>query len=123
MKYVWIALRVIGVALLLFVAFTGISGGIHQLSEMHTTPQRIQTWTQLAMGITSALAVIVGFRAERWRRAVYAAFVISCTLAGGIAASAWGEQGLGPSVGAGVASLLVAALIVWLAHPRAHAGV
>lgn len=121
MKYAWIALRVIGVVLLAFLAFTGIKGGIDQLSAMHTTPQRIQTWMQLAMGITSALVVIVGFRAERWRRAVYAAFVISCTLAGGIASYAWGEQGLGPSVGAGVASLLVAALIVWLAHARTPA--
>jgi hypothetical protein len=121
MTYVWIALRVIGVALLLFLAFTGVKGGIDQVSGMHTAAQRIQTVLQLAMGITSALAVYVSFRAERWRRAAYVAFVLSCTLAGGLAPSAWGGQGLWPSVGAAVASLLVAALIVWLAHPRTAA--
>ena len=118
MKYVWIALRVVGVAALLFLAFAGISGGIDQLSGMHTTAQRIQTGLQLAMGVTGALAVIVSFRAERWRRAGYVAFVLSCTLAGGIAPYAWGGQGLWPSVAATVGTLLVSALIVWLAHPR-----
>ena len=118
MKYVWMALRVIGVAMLLFLAFTGIKGGIDQLSAMHTTPQRIQTWMQFAMGITSALALIAVFRAVPWRRAAYGAFVLSCTLAGGLATYAWGEQGGWPAVAATVGSLLVSALIVWLAHPR-----
>ena len=118
MRYVWIALRVIGVALLLFLAFTGISGGIHQFSGVQTTAQRIQTWLQLAMGITSALALIATFYAEPWARAAYIAFVLSCTLAAGLAAYAWGDQGLWPSLGSGVAALLVAWLIVWLARGR-----
>lgn len=118
MKYLWIALRVVGVALLLVLAFTGISGGIQQLSGMHTTAQRIQTVLQLAMGITSALAAVVSFRAERWRRAAYVAFVLSCPLAAGLAAYAWGDQGLWPSLASAVAALLVAWLIVWLARGR-----
>ena len=119
MKYVWVALRVLGVTLLAFLVFTGIKGGIDQLSEMQTTAQRIQTSMQFAMGITSALAIIVSFRAERWRRGVYLAFVLSCTLAGGLATYAWGEQGGWPTMAAAVGSLLVATLIVWLAQPRA----
>ena len=119
MKYVWIALRIIGVVLLAFLAFTGIKGGIDQLSAMHTTPQRIQTYMQLAMGVTSALALMASFRAERWRRAAYVAFVLSCTLAGGLATYAWGEQGGWPTLTATVGSLLVSTLIVWLAQPRA----
>lgn len=125
MKYVWITLRVIGVILLLVLAWTGISGGIQQLSAMHTTPQRIQTWLQLAMGITSALALLASFHAEPWARAVYIAFVLSCTLAGGLATYAWGGQGGWPTVAAAVGSLLVSALIVWLVQPRVpeHANV
>lgn len=119
MKYVWVALRVIGAALLAYLAFTGIKGGIDQLPEMHTTPQRIQTGMQFAMGVTSALALIASLRPVAWRRAVYIAFVLSCTLAGGLATYAWGEQGGWPAVAATVGSLLVSALIVWLARPRA----
>ena len=119
MKHVWVAFRVIGVALLAYLAFTGFKGGIDQLPETRTTAQRVQTGMQFAMGITSALALIASFRAERWRRAVYAAFVLSCTLAGGLATYAWGEQGGWPMVAATVGSLVVAALIVWLARPRA----
>ena len=83
---------------------------------MHTTAQRVQTAFQFALGITSALALIVTFRGERWRRAANIAFVASATLAAGLAPYAWAAQALGPSVVAGVGSLLVAWLIVWLAR-------
>lgn len=107
-------LRAIGVLLLVVLAWTGVSGSIEQYAEMHTTAQQLQTAAQLAFGITSILALIVTFRAARWGRAAYIAFVASVTLAGGLAPYAWGGQAIGPSVAAGVASLVVAWLIVWL---------
>ena len=113
-------LCLVGVVLLLVLAWTGIAGGVQQLSGMHTTAQRIQTALQLALGITSALAVIGTVRVVRWRRAAYIAFVASATLAAGLAPYAWGQAGLGSSVAAGVGALVVAMVIVWLARVGAR---
>lgn len=45
---------------------------------------------------------------------------MSRSLAAGLAAIAWGQQGLGPGLAAGVASALITWGIVWLVRPRNH---
>lgn len=107
-------LRGIGAILLLVLAYTGIAGGIQQYSASHTTGQWIQTNLQLVFGVFSILALITVFRPSRWRRAVNVGFVVSTTLAGGLAPIVWGKQGLFPGIAAGVATALVCWLIVWL---------
>jgi hypothetical protein len=110
-------LRGLGALLLLFLAYTGIAGAIQQYSESHTTGQWVQTSLQLVFGVFSILALIVAFRASRWRRVVNVGFVVSTTLGGGLAPIVWGEQGLFAGLAAGVAAALVCWLIVWLVGP------
>lgn len=114
------ALRTIGAVLLVVLAFAGISGGIQQLDAMHTTEQQIQTVLQFVFGVFSILALMVAFRASRFRRAVFAVFIVSVTLAAGLAVTAWGEEGLGPALAAYGSTLVISWLIVWLV--RAGAG-
>ena len=111
-------LRGVGVVLLLALAYTGIAGAISQYSESHTTGQWVQTTLQLVFGVFSLCAIIVAFRASRWRRGVNVVFVASTTLAAGLAPIVWGDQGLGPGYGAAAAAVLVCWLIVWLVGPH-----
>lgn len=113
-------LRGIGALLLLFLAFAGISGGIQQLDGMHTTGQQIQTVLQLVSGVFSMLALMVAFRASRFRRIVFAGFIISLTLTAGLAVTEWGDEGLLPALAAYVCTPVIAWIIVWLV--RAGAG-
>jgi len=111
-------LRALGALLLLGLAYTGIAGAISQYSESHSTGQWVQTTLQLVFGVVSLCAIIVAFRASRWRRTVNGVFVASTTVAGGLAPIVWGDAGLLPGVAAGVASALVCLLIVWLVQPH-----
>ena len=107
-------LRALGVLITLFLAYTGLTGGVQQYPEIHSTGQWFQTAFQLAFGVFSVLSLIVTFRVKHWRRWVFPGFALSVALAGGLAPVAWGQQGLLTGVGAGVGSLLIAAVIVWL---------
>ena len=107
-------LRALGVLFTLFLAYTGLVGGVQQYPSIHNTGTWIQTAFQLAFGIFSVLSLIVTFRVKHWRRWVFPGFVLSVALAAGFAPVAWGQQGLWKGLLAGVASLLIAAVNVWL---------
>jgi hypothetical protein len=113
-------LRGFGALLLVVLAFTGISGGIQQLDSMHTTEQQIQTVLQFVFGVFSILALMVAFRASRFRRVAFLGFIISLTLAAGLAVTAWGGLGLGAALAAYASTAVIAYIIVWLV--RAGAG-
>ena len=113
-RRVSMVLRGIGVLLTLLLAYTGLTGGVQQYPGIHSTGQWFQTSFQLAFGVFSVLSLIVTFRVKHWRRWVFPGFVLSTTLAAGLAPVAWGHQGLWTGLLAGVASLLIAAVIVWL---------
>jgi hypothetical protein len=111
----------VGVILLVGLAYTGVSGAIGQYPGVHTTGQWFQTALQLVFGVFSIFALIVAFRASRWRRAVFAGFIASTTLASALAVTAWGGQGLGPALAAGVGAALITCGVVWLVQPRGPA--
>ena len=121
-RRVSIVLRGIGVLITLFLAYTGLTGGVQQYPEIHSTGQWFQTAFQLAFGVFSVLSLIVTFRVKHWRRWVFPGFALSVALAAGMAPVVWGQQGLLTGVAAGVASLLIAAVIVWLLRGGARHG-
>lgn len=115
-------LRAVGVLFTLALAWTGLVGGVEQYPGIHSTGQWFQTAFQLLFGTFSLLALIVTFRVKHWRRWVFPGFVLSTTLAAGFAPVAWGQQGLWSGLAAGVASLLITAVIVWMLRGGARHG-
>lgn len=104
----------IGVLLLLVLSWTGVSGAIEQYPEIHSTGQWFQTAAQLALGVFSALTIVVMFWGRRWRPIAFIGFALSAMLAGGLAPIVWGQQGVVEGLLAAAASLLIAQLIIWL---------
>ena len=116
----------VAVLLLLGLAYTGIAGGIDQFDQSthseYTTGQIVQTVLQLAYGVLGLAVIAVWFWARRWSTPVFAAFILSLTLAGGLASVVWGRTSITIGVVSAVASLAVAWVIVWLLRFSARGG-
>jgi hypothetical protein len=108
------ALLAIGVIVLLWLAWTGLSGGVTQLSQAQTPGQVIQTGTQFAYGLFALLSVVTTFWASRWNLLMLAGWTVSAALAGGLAAVVWGGASLLTGYVAGGAALLIGLGIAWL---------
>jgi hypothetical protein len=116
----------VAVLLLLGLAYIGITGGIDQFDQsthsQYTVGQFVQTVLQLAFGVSSLAAIAAWFWARRWSARVFAAFVVSLTLAGGLASVVWGGTSITIGVVSGLASLAVGWVIVWLLRFSARGG-
>jgi hypothetical protein len=107
-------LLVVAVLLLLGLAWTGIRGGIDQLSGMHTTAQTIQTAFQLVYGVLAVLSIVTVFWAQRWNHAILVGWAIALAFAGGLGATAWGGTSVLIGVISGIIAGVVGAGIAWL---------
>ena len=99
---------------LLALAWTGIVGGVQQLSRPATWPQQIQSVMQVLYGVSAIFMLITAFT---WRQLAVTAevgFVVGLIVAAGLAAVVWGDQSVGMGAIAGVVALAVAGLIVWM---------
>ena len=116
----------VAVLLLLGLAYTGIAGGVDQFDQsthsQYTIGQIVQTALQLVFGVLSLAAIAVWFWARPWSKPVFAAFVASLTLAGGMASVVWGSTSLTIGILSGVASLAVGWVVVWLLRLSARGG-
>ena len=103
----------IAVAFLLFLAYTGIEGGIDQFNQSthssYTGGQIVQTIFQLVFGVLSLAVVGTWFWKRSASRPVIIAWIVSLTVAGGLASVVWG----GTSVWIGVISGAASALVAW----------
>lgn len=108
----------LGIALLFLVslAWTGLSGGIHQLAHSTTVGEKAQTLTQFAYGLFALLCAATAFGGQRWARLVRVGWVVSMTLAAGLATVVWGGTGLAIGLLSGAAGSLIALGILWLLH-------
>ena len=107
-------LLVIVCVLLLWLAWIGLSGGLHQLSQSRTPGQIVQTLTQFGFGIFALLSVVTTFRAQRWNRLMLASWVLSLSLTAGLASVVWGDTSLAVGLISGSAALLIGLGIAWL---------
>lgn len=115
---VWSKLRVgLGVAFLLFIGYTGISGGLQQVGASATFGQRLQTATQLLFGALAVAALGTLVARRRWTGAVLLAWGAALTVGAGLAPVVWGGTGLLPAVAAAVATALIAWLTLWALRP------
>lgn len=108
----------LGIALLVLVslAWTGLSGGINQLSQSTTVGEKAQTLTQFAYGVFALLSAATAFRGQRWARLMRVCWVVSMTLAAGLASIVWGGTSLAIGLFSGAAACLIASGIIWLLH-------
>jgi hypothetical protein len=104
----------IALALLLGLGWTGLRGGIHDLPQADTGSRDVQTIAQLAYSLLALLTAATTFTAQRWARATRGLWVLSVTLAGGLAPIVWGDASFAIGVLSGTAPLLIGLGIVWL---------
>jgi len=108
----------IAVALLLFLAYTGIAGGIDQFDQTSDTQltagQVVQTVFQLVYGFLSLAVIGTWLWARAVSRTVILAWIVSLTLAGGLASVVWGDTNIWIGIVAGLTSGLVAWAIATL---------
>lgn len=109
-----LVLHLIGAILLLTFTWTGVHGAVDQYPNAQTTGQQVQTAAQLLLGSFSFLALLTTWRARRWQRMAFVGVLLGATLAGGFAPVVWGEQAVLTGVWSGIASLLVALIVIWL---------
>jgi hypothetical protein len=108
------ALLAVVLVLLLWLAWTGLSGGYNQISQSQTLGQKIQTFSQGAYGLLASMCVVTTFFGRKWGRAVQTGWVVSVTAAAGLASVVWGGTGVGIGVLSAGAALIIAVAIVWL---------
>jgi hypothetical protein len=107
-------LLAVAVLLLLGLTWTGLSGGLHQLSHPQSSGEKAQTFTQLAYGLFAFLSVVTTFWGRRWIALIQTCWAVSATLAAGLASVVWGGTTLGIGLLSGGAALLIALGISWL---------
>jgi len=107
---------VLGLVVLLLLAFSwaGFSGGVHQLSFSHSAGEMAQTFTQFGYGLFALLSVATTFVGRRWARVVSGGWVISASMAAGLATVVWGGRSLLIGLLSAMAASLVALGLVWM---------
>lgn len=100
--------------LLLWLAWTGLSGGVHQFSQSKTPGQTAQTIMQVALGVFALLGVVTTFWGRQWNRAMLAAWIASVTLAAGLASVVWGGTSLLVGMASAGGALVVGLGVAWL---------
>jgi len=113
-------LLVIVCGLLLWLAWIGLSGGLHQLPQSRTPGQMVQTLTQFGFGFFALLSLVTTFRAQRWNPLMLASWVISLSLAAGLASVVWGGTSLLVGLVSGSVALLIGLGIAWLVRVVAN---
>lgn len=109
----WIAVTVlVGLSLL------GLYSAIQELDSAETLGQQAATTTQFGYALAGLLSAggLVGRRS--WARSLLWLWAGLITLTGGLAPVVWGGSGMMASVAAGMATAVIAILVVWLATRR-----
>jgi len=102
------------VVLLLFLAWTGLSGGVRDFPNAENVGQTVQSLAQIAYGLLSLLTVTTVHWVHRWRRVIRGCWAASVTLAAGLATVVWGDEGVIVGLVSAAAALLIALAILWL---------
>ncbi|HKE91904.1 MAG TPA: hypothetical protein VKB45_16335 [Gemmatimonadales bacterium] len=102
------------IVLLLVLSWTGISGGVSQLSNARTAGQTVQTAFQFAYGVCALLGITTTFWWRRWNRPLLASWTIALAFAGGLGAYSWGGTSALIGVVSGLAAGLIGAGVAWL---------
>lgn len=107
-------LRLLAILLLLALAWLGIKGGIDDWSQSQSMGQKVQSTTQFLYGVLSLLVIWSTLRVGRFHRVVRWAWVVTFSVAGGLAPPVWGGSTWPAGLVAGLAAFGVGLLVLWL---------
>jgi hypothetical protein len=107
-------LLIVAIVLLLALTWTGISGGISQLSSTRTAGQAAQTVLQLVYGLFALLSIATTFWGRQWNRPMLVGWTVSLALTAGLASVVWGGTSILIGFLSGGAAGLIAVGIAWL---------
>jgi len=107
-------LLIVAIILLLGLVWTGISGGISQLSSARTAGQAAQTVLQLVYGLFALLSIATTFWGRGWNRPMLVGWTVSLALTAGLASVVWGGTSMLIGFLSGGAAGLIAVGIAWL---------
>ena len=113
-------LLAVAASLLLILAWTGVSGGIAQLSQSTTLGQWAQTATQFLYGLFALLTLVTVRWGRPWHRAMRASWTTVVTLSAGLASVTWGGTSWWIGVASAAGTLLVALAINWMISAGTH---
>jgi len=122
----WPVVRIALVVLLVGVtAYGGIEDGLSAARGATTPAESAAAAVQLAYGGLSVLAMLAMALRRRWVAALLIAWGVAVTATGTIAPLVWGGAGWGACAAGGLATAVVAWLVVagWRAHVRSGAAV
>ena len=74
----------------------------------------VQTLTQFGFGVFALLSLVTTFRAQRWNPLMLVGWVISLSLAAGLASVVWGDTSLWVGLVSGSVALVIGLGIAWL---------
>ena len=114
------ALLVLAIVLLLALTWLGFQGGIHQWPQPQSPGQRIQTIAQFAYGLSALLTVVSVWATGTFGRVARASFLVSLSVAAGLAPVVWGGAAWWAGLVAALAALLIGLLIIWLLNAGAR---
>src|SRR5262245_22498340 len=106
---------VCGIALLLGLAWVGVTGGMREFPAA-VGGQRLQAAFQFIYGVLSLPAAFTPFARGPWVRVIEGAWVAAVTIAGALAPVVWGGSSILIGIVAGVSTLGIGVLIIWLLH-------
>lgn len=111
-------LQIVAILLLLAAAWLGVGGGIHDWPQSQSTAQKVQSVFQLLYGVLSLLVIGSTLRVDPFGRVVGWAWVITFTIAGGLAPPVWGNSTWLAGLAAALAAFGVGLLVLWLLGRR-----
>jgi hypothetical protein len=104
----------VALLLLLGLAWTGLRNGYSLLAPAQSVGQKVQAFTQMALGVLGFLVIVTTFRARRWRPLVLTCFAITLSIASGLFVVVWNRSAVFVGLLTGAMALLVAWAIIWL---------
>jgi hypothetical protein len=115
-----LALLVVAGGLLLWLSWIGIGGGFAQLPQSRTPGETVQTMCQFGFGLFALLSVPTTFWARRWNPVMLGGWIVTASLAAGLAPVVWGGTSLLIGFVSGAGAFLIAVGIAWLLRAGAR---
>ena len=112
----------LGVLLTLALSYSSFIAAVDQLPDSRTIGQKAQTYCQFAYALLGIALSVTPFLRRPWEITLQGAWAATLTAAGGLASVVWSGTTIGVGVVGGVATLLIALVLIWILRVGAPRG-